>query len=250
MKHLTGALLRAPVLWLPLIGAAYSRARERTCDRHGGACSGSPEASVRALGALAAGKSRWRKLNVASYVQQAQEGRGFWMSFHELLSGYPWLTRRAAFLMGDRTVTRRNPLAYVLALFMPYGGRLGPAFAFLMLIYVVIFGVVGAIAAQEQLAKVRLATAFSVTAPVREALANHYTGTGKVPASLEQVGIESRRADGLTLSLNPRNMQVTVTTQSGELILVPADDGQGHITWSCTNGSGVKPEQLPAACSR
>ena len=33
--HLTGNLLRAPVLWLPLIGAAYSRAKESTCDRHG-----------------------------------------------------------------------------------------------------------------------------------------------------------------------------------------------------------------------
>ena len=34
MKHLSGHLLRWPVLWLPLIGAAYSRARESTCDRH------------------------------------------------------------------------------------------------------------------------------------------------------------------------------------------------------------------------
>jgi hypothetical protein len=35
MKHLTGTLFRWPVLWLPLLGAAYSRARESTCDRHG-----------------------------------------------------------------------------------------------------------------------------------------------------------------------------------------------------------------------
>ena len=41
--HLTGNLLRAPVLWLPLIGAAYSRAKESTCDRHGRACCASPE---------------------------------------------------------------------------------------------------------------------------------------------------------------------------------------------------------------
>ena len=55
MKHLTGRLLRAPVLWLPLLGAAYSRAKESTCDRHGRACCESPESAARAMVALAAG---------------------------------------------------------------------------------------------------------------------------------------------------------------------------------------------------
>jgi len=51
MKHLSGHLLRWPVLWLPLLGAAYSRARETTCDRHGLACSTSGEGAARALAA-------------------------------------------------------------------------------------------------------------------------------------------------------------------------------------------------------
>ena len=42
MKHLTGWLLRAPVLWLPLLGAAYSRAKESTCDRHGAPAASRP----------------------------------------------------------------------------------------------------------------------------------------------------------------------------------------------------------------
>src|SRR5206468_183018 len=54
MKHLTGKLWRAPVLWIPLLGAAYSRANESTCDRHGRACCESPEAAARAMVALAA----------------------------------------------------------------------------------------------------------------------------------------------------------------------------------------------------
>src|SRR5882757_2462092 len=52
MRHLSGHLLRWPVLWLPLLGAAYSRAKESTCDRHGLACSSSPEGAARALAAL------------------------------------------------------------------------------------------------------------------------------------------------------------------------------------------------------
>jgi Zn-dependent protease with chaperone function len=55
MKHLTGRLLRAPVLWLPLLGPAYARAKESTCDRHGRACCESPESAARAMVALAAG---------------------------------------------------------------------------------------------------------------------------------------------------------------------------------------------------
>jgi hypothetical protein len=39
------------VLWLPLIGAAYSRAKESTCDRHGPACCASPDVAARAGGA-------------------------------------------------------------------------------------------------------------------------------------------------------------------------------------------------------
>ncbi len=102
MKHLRGDLLRWPVLWLPLLGAAYSSARESTCDRHGLACNGSPEGAARALAALSAGAERWEQLDVADYLRQADHSSGFWMSFHELTAGYPWLTKRAARVMDIR----------------------------------------------------------------------------------------------------------------------------------------------------
>ena len=94
MKHLTGFLWRAPVLWLPLLGAAYSRAREYTCDRHGRACCETPESAARALVALAAGAERWKQVDLGAYAEQAVLSRGFWMSYHELTGGYPWLTKR------------------------------------------------------------------------------------------------------------------------------------------------------------
>jgi Zn-dependent protease with chaperone function len=247
-KHIRGQMLRAPVLWLPLIGAAYSRACERTCDRHGAACSSSPEASVRALAALAAGKSRWRKLNVNAYVQQARQGRGFWMSFHELCSGYPWLTRRAAYLVGERAVTRRSPLAYLVALFVPFGGRFGPVLPTLLLLYVVIALVVAVPVVEQRLTQTRLEAALTLTAPLRERLGEYYRSSGNVPASLAEVDIEPHQAGGLQLSLNPSNMQLTITTGEGEMILVPSADDQRHVTWACTNGRGITPAQLPAAC--
>jgi Zn-dependent protease with chaperone function len=66
MNHLRGHLLRWPVLWLPLLGAAYARACESTCDRHGLACSTTPDNAARALAALSAGVERWKQLDMTA----------------------------------------------------------------------------------------------------------------------------------------------------------------------------------------
>ena len=76
MKHLSWHFLRWPVLWLPLVGAAYSRARESTCDRHGAACSSSPDNAARAIAALAAGGRRWQQLDVAGLSRAGQADVG------------------------------------------------------------------------------------------------------------------------------------------------------------------------------
>ena len=47
------------IVFLPLIGAAYSRAREYTCDLHGLACCPNPEHAARAIAAISAGGKRW-----------------------------------------------------------------------------------------------------------------------------------------------------------------------------------------------
>lgn len=250
VKHVFGLLLRGPVLWLPLVGAAYSRARQRTCDLHGAACCGSPEASVRALGAMAVGRNRWRKLNLNAYVRQTSHAAGFWMSFHELVSGYPWLTRRAAYLMGDPLAARRNPWAYIPALLVPFGGRLGAGVAFLAAVYAVILtAVVVMPQARVRLVQARLDMAMTAAEPVRVKLEEYYANTGKVPGALSDIGFEPRLPDGSQLALDPLNMRLTIKTISGELILVPSADDQRHVTWMCRPGAGVAPEQLPARCN-
>lgn len=251
MKHLTGHLLRWPVLWLPLLGAAYSRARESTCDRHGLACSSSPEGAARALAALSAGAQRWENLDVAAYRTQANHSSGFWMSFHELLAGYPWVTKRVARVMDTQApMPRRNVFAYLLAVFIPYAGRLGAGFGFLMLVY---FGFIAAIsipAYHDYINKAKLAGAVSASAPMREGLAQYYLSTSKVPATLEEASLPAQLADGSQLVLNPDNMTLTVSTQQGELVFTPKVDKQGNIFWLCANGEGLTPAQLPPSCSK
>jgi Zn-dependent protease with chaperone function len=226
MKHLSGHFLRWPALWLPLLGAAYSRARESTCDRHGLACSGSPEGAARALAALSAGSERWERLDVPSYVRQTNHTSGFWMSFHELLAGYPWLTKRAARLMGkDAVMPSRNGLAYLPALFIPYAGRLGAGFGLLMLVYIV--GILAAVAIpayKDYTVKAKVAVAIAGSLGAREALSNYYNSNKKVPESLDMAGIPAQLADGSQLSLDPKPMVLTVSTKQGELVFTPTAD--------------------------
>ena len=250
MKHLSGHLLRWPALWLPLIGAAYSRARETTCDRHGLACSGSPEGAARALAALSAGVERWEHLNVAAYLKQADHSSRFWMSFHELIAGYPWLTKRAARVMDTSAkMPQRSGLAYLLAVFIPYAGRLGAGFGLLILVYII--GIMAAVAIpayRDYTVRAKVSTAIINSQGARDALGKYYESNKTVPNTLDIVGIPSQLADGTELMLDPNQMVLTVSTKEGELIFTPTTDAEGRISWGCTNGEGIKPQQLPPSC--
>lgn len=249
MKHLTGRLWRWPVLWLPLLGAAYSRAQESTCDRHGAACCSRPEHAARAMAALAAGAKRWSTLDLEGYQQQARETSGFWMSYHELTGGYPWLTKRIARVMGrDAELPRRHALAWVFALFVPNAGRASGAIG--PLIGVAVIGVLAAVALpayQDYQVRAQLTGALQAAGPVQQALAAHYAAHGEVPASLEQAGVPAKLPDGSELELG-EGMVVTVHAAKGALVLVPRREDDGRIAWSCSGGEGLKPQQLPPAC--
>lgn len=59
-KHLLWSPILFPAMLLPLIGAAYSRAREYTCDNYGFICCPNPKDAIFALAPLAAGANRWK----------------------------------------------------------------------------------------------------------------------------------------------------------------------------------------------
>jgi Zn-dependent protease with chaperone function/type II secretory pathway pseudopilin PulG len=250
MKHLSGHFFRWPVLWLPLLGAAYSRARESTCDRHGRACCASSENAARAMSVLSAGAERWKKLDLTAYQQQVRDCGGFWMSFHELTGAYPWLSKRVARIMGNEgSIPRRNPFAYVISVFVPFAGRLGGGFGLLIMVYIV--GMLAAIAIpayQDYVVKAKVAQTVSETAIVRETLGNYYQENQQIPESLEAIGMPTDLPDGTHLTLDQDGMLLTATMPKGEVIFVPSQDESGHITWICQDGEGITPAQLPATC--
>jgi type II secretory pathway pseudopilin PulG len=148
----------------------------------------------------------------------------------------------------DSAAPPRNPFAYLFALFVPFGGRLGGGFSFLVLIYII--GIMAAIAIpayQDYTVKAKLSVVVDESRPARDKLAAYYLSSHRVPGSLEEAGVAAQLADGSPLSLNPRNMALSVATTWGELILVPSAD-HGRIVWNCTNGERLRKAQLPPSC--
>ena len=151
-RHLVWRPVLLPASVLPLIGAAYHRAREATCDNYGAACCDDPQDAIVGLSVLAAGSERWKAMSFSEYVAQARETSGFWMSFHELVSDYPWLVKRVARVAARSQgrppdIPSRSPLAYVLAIFIPRTGAGGGGGGLASLLLVVaVIGIIAAIA--------------------------------------------------------------------------------------------------------
>lgn len=248
-QHLGVALLRWPAMWLPLLGAAYSRARETTHDRHGLACSGSREGAALALAALSA--AQVKNLDGSTPGSQAKPASPFWTSFHELTAGSSRLPRRVARLMkAEASLPARDRFAYLLAMWVPHVGRLGVrAGAAIMVCAVVVTAALAVTAHLDGKVQAEVARAVADSAPARDALVSYYHVHKQVPGSLEAAGVSTKLADGTPLSLDPTAMALTVALEEGELVFTPGIGKQDRMSWQCKNGKGLKPSQLPPACS-
>ena len=177
-------------------------------------------------------------------------GSGFWMSFHELVSSYPWTMKRAIRVLDESPqLPARNPFAYVLAVFVPYAGRMGAGVGVLLYVYFV--GILAAIALpayQDYTIRANVAAAVSASQAARDALADRYQQTHQVPATLAAIGLDEKLPDGVELSLDSKNMVLTVKAKLGALIFVPSADAHGMVSWACHSERGLKPSQLPAGC--
>jgi Zn-dependent protease with chaperone function/Tfp pilus assembly major pilin PilA len=150
-RHILKQIFLAPGLFFPLVGPAYRRAWETSCDRYGAFVAQDVGAAVRAMLVLSGGREHGKRLNAAAFAGQHRDERGFFVSLHELTSTYPTLSRRVTDLaaLSDGSVParpERNPLAYFFALFVPggAGGSGGPIAGMMMV--VVMMGLLAAMA--------------------------------------------------------------------------------------------------------
>ncbi|WP_051302936.1 M48 family metalloprotease [Psychromonas aquimarina] len=149
-KHLSRRAFIMPASILPVIGSALYRAQEYTCDRYGVACCQCEDDIKAAIAAMAAGDTRWQSINLQAYLSQINETSGFWMSFNELNSDYPWLTKRMAAALAlskgeEIKHPSRHAAAWLLSLFIPRFG-MGASGAGGLIIVAAIIGILAAVA--------------------------------------------------------------------------------------------------------
>jgi Zn-dependent protease with chaperone function len=148
--HLRRLALLLPAHLVPLLGPAYSRACEYSCDRAGQAACDDPQAAITGLLVLAAGGRYAKQLNLDAYLEQRLTTGTFWQAIVELNMSHPFLSKRIGALIADKEPAKvkpvgRNPFAYPLAPFFAFAGA-GAGGAGSAIIIVAIMGVLAAIA--------------------------------------------------------------------------------------------------------
>jgi len=150
-RHILKSIFLGPGMFFPLIGPAYRRAWETSCDRFGAYAAQDVDGSVRAMLVLSGGRQHGPRLNADAFAGQHQDERGFFVSLHELTSSYPTLTRRVTDLLSLKSgqparQPERSGLAYLVAFFMPGGNLAGGGGVAGAMMIVVIIGLLAAMA--------------------------------------------------------------------------------------------------------
>jgi Zn-dependent protease with chaperone function len=255
-KHLTWSVLLAPAACLPLLGPAYARAREYTCDRHGFHACDDLHSAQAGLAALAAGGKRWRQLNSASYAAQARQSSGFWMSFHELIGNYPWLVKRMAVVralaQGEEAVQPgRHGLAYALALLVPGGGAAS------LLVVAALAGVLAATAVpayQDYTSQAKLLQAVNVGHEASAAVERYFYANGRAPATLQQAGYAmddpAHAVQNITIDADNGQLRVfpaQLQYRGKAIAFTPRLDENKRVAWQC-GSADIPARLLPAEC--
>jgi Tfp pilus assembly major pilin PilA len=192
-------------------------------------------------------------LNLAAYGQQLQDTRGFWMSFHEIISDYPWLVKRVEHVTavaGDRAYKppRRNVFAWLPALLVL---RVGGS-AVLGLVIWVYVGMLAAIAIpayQDFLARSQTSEAIQLGSAAELPILEYYQDHNALPTDLTaaypaaaHAGV-GRYTDTLTL-LGPSGdtLGILVTMKTSGVVSAVAGKTlelwttDGGNTWHCGPG--------------
>lgn len=249
-------LVHGPLLWpagvLPLLGAAYARAREYSCDRHGLACCPDADTAARGLAALAAGRERWRTLDLDTYAAQAQATGGFWMAFHELTGDYPWLVKRLLRLREERpALPRRSFPAWLLALLVPRLAGGGSA-AFIGVALIGIAAAVAIPAYRDYTVRTQVAVGVATAEDVAKKVEAYYRENGKAPTSPEEAHIDPLPASGEVRAVDIQPGGAVVVTlgvapvADGRIVMSPSLDEYDSIQWKCM--SDLPRRYLPPRC--
>ena len=258
-KHLQWSVFLFPAAFIPILGAAYRRAQEYTCDRYGAMCCNNDADVVAAISTMSAGDSRWNTMNMDAYLEQINETGGFWMSFNELNNDYPWLTKRMAAAMAFRqqqaaNFPRRHGFAWFLSMFVP---RFGGGAAMSIIMTMVIVGVLAAIAIpayQDYIIKAQVVGVYQQAIPLKDAVEQYANENEVWPTSLTELGSSEEVLadsegqyeigvydDGVIAA------EVLINGEEGQYIVLEPSYEEGIISWVCY-GQDLDDKYLPLEC--
>ena len=236
LGHLKWAMWLLPARVVPLVGQAWSRACEYSCDRVGLVVARDLEAGSRGLAILAAGRTLGRSMSLAAFSSQTlDETRGFWAHIYELNASHPFLTKRVRALRdfmapGSEPPVRRRFWAVVLA------PLLGQPVAFVVgLVYAGIIGAAIGVPAytryQNEARQVEAKTALS---QCRAAQQTYFAEHGRWGTSLDELASGSLTApQAFTLSMGESSLGPQQDIPTG--LRGYADAGEGFVCVALRN---------------
>lgn len=262
-KHLKWGGFLFPALLLPVLGTAYRRAQEYTCDRYGAYCCDTDEHVRSALAAISAGNTRWKDLNPTEYAAQVAATSEFWMSFHELTNDYPWLTKRMGSALAFRRSEeirhpRRSFFAGLLSIFVPRFGSAGGGAS--LLVTVAMIGILAAIAIpayQDYTIRAQVAEGLSLSAGAKAAVTVFVQENREWPADNAVAGLAPADEiagyyvsgvsveDGVVLVTYGNNANAGIRGQI--LTLMPDASNLPNVSWECYSLT-LADKWVPAAC--
>lgn len=198
LGHLKWLWFLMPARVVPLLGAAYSRACEYSCDLCGLTMAGDLLTASRGLAVLAAGSTYGKGASIRYFADQARESGRFWPAIYELNASHPYLHKRVVALLnhqrpGSIRVASRNGLSYLLA---PLFGMATPGGS-APLVMVAITGIMVAIAIpqfEQYRHKADKMALDMVTNEIQAGARSYYNSTGNWPCTSEELNVPGVQA--------------------------------------------------------